>query len=288
MSRADANDPQAWLLEALQARLLTAIFSQRVHDLVLKGGMAMRLLHLNSRATKDIDLDAGADLPMQSVRTVLRRAIRQAASGDLLKNVVVTEPKQTETTARWKITGQDLMTGLPMHLTVEVSHRDHITQGDVQYVADGTGKGICVYTDQALAFKKVKALMADERDATRDVADLFLLISCEVDPPVGQLKHWLSGDVDQSVARMWHKLEGMDKKRFDADVLPTLPWHGKERAFFGDWDKVRLTVGEQVEKWLRAAAAAESTLSSDPGDALRKKRDGEAGVGSAVPAGVHP
>ena len=265
-------DSSAWIRDTLQSRLVAQIFSQRIHDLVLKGGMAMRLLHDQSRATKDIDLDAGPSLPLATIQAVVRRAIGKATSEISLMDLVVSEPKQTSTTARWKISGKDPTTHLPVHVTVEVSHRDQIDPKDLAHVPvsrdDDDAKWAVVYNDRALAFKKVKALLAGTRQACRDVADLFVLIEGRVEPPKALIAAWLSQAGEDPVRALWEKLEAMDEAQYQAEVLPALPIRGDLRKRLENWDEVRLVVGQHVESWLRDSAmvpALPAPVATSPG-----------------------
>jgi hypothetical protein len=56
----------------------------------------------------------------------VRRSIAGAISSGLIDNAVVTDPKQTETTLRWKIPGFYSGSTEPLLLTVEVSRRTHL------------------------------------------------------------------------------------------------------------------------------------------------------------------
>ena len=92
--------------EALQSRLLVELMGNAMHkELVLKGGMAMRAVHGSVRYTKDIDLDADLKYSKGRVQGIVKRSIERAVSSGLIANAKVTEPKQTETTLRWKIVG---------------------------------------------------------------------------------------------------------------------------------------------------------------------------------------
>lgn len=255
-------DPSAWIRDTLQARLVAQIFSQRVHDLVVKGGMAMRLLHDQSRATKDIDLDAGPSLPLATIQTVVRRAIKKATVDVPLDDMTITEPKQTCTTARWKVSGKDPRSGVPVHVTIEVSHRDNIDPQDLVHVPvshdDQDDRWAVVYNDKALAFKKVKALLSGSRQACRDVADLYLLIEGHVQPPIAAIKTWLEQAGENPIQDLWRKLEAMDDAQYRAEVLPALPLRGDLRHKLDDWEQVRLVVGQHVEAWLHHSQLAQS------------------------------
>ena len=256
MTRA-IHDALGWARDTLQGRILAQLFAQRVQGMVLKGGMAFRVSHSKwARATKDIDLDADESITLGALQRNVRNAIQRATADGLLRDVKVTEPKQTGTTARWKIAGLYPRTGQTLHLTVEVSRREAIDPSETLEMEglDGSHQPIVVYTDRSLAFKKVKALMSDTREAPRDVSDLFLLIQAHVEPPVAELRRWFAQNGPMPVKALWEKLERMDKEAFRAEVLPALPPSVDGQLFYQDWEQIRLTVGEHLEQWITQAS----------------------------------
>lgn len=262
-------DPAAWARELLQAQLIGRLFANKVHDLALKGGLALRAAYGSQRSTKDIDLDAGETMTPAHLRTHVRRAIRQATASGILKDPVITEPKQTDTVGRWKIVGREPTTGASVHLTVEVSFRDRIAAEDVTRLpygsTDAAPSFITVYTARALAFKKVKALLASDREAVRDVVDLFLLIDAKVEPPLAQLAEWLStADVGESVRALWNKLDAMTPERFRAEVMPYLNPPESASRWLSRWEDVRLAVGSTLETWLTEADGMRRRKASCP------------------------
>lgn len=255
MSRA-VHDALGWARDTVQSRIVAQLFAQRVQGIALKGGMAFRVTHpKHARATKDIDLDADQSLSLGTVQRVIRQAIGKATADGLLTGVVVTEPKQTDTTARWKVSGVYPRTGQALHLTVEISRRETIDADEtleVPFGPDGA-EMVRVYTDRSLAFKKVKALLSDAREAPRDISDLFLLIQAHVEPPVPELRRWLAQGGLASVDALWKKMERLDKDAFRAEVLPSLPPTLDGQLLYDDWDAIRLEVGEHVARWLQLA-----------------------------------
>ena len=251
-SAASATDPLAYVRDMLQARVLGRLFAEATHGLVLKGGLAMRVLHDHARATKDIDLDADHSLPMHSIQAWMRRALKTAAVG-LVTDVQITEPKQTDTTMRWKVAGRDPISNQVLHLTVEVSHRRDIAPEEVQVVtACNTAmfpKPIPVYQSPILALNKMTALLSPTRDAPRDVLDLYLLITAHVKPPIKELRTWIAQHDTHVVQQMWDKIESMDETRFRSEVLPSLTPCARS-AEYEDWDRVRMTVAEHVAAWI--------------------------------------
>lgn len=255
MTRA-VHDVLGWARDAVQARIIGEVFAQRVKGVVLKGGMAFRVTHPRwARATKDIDLDSDPEVPLHALQKTIRTGIRKATMDGLLEDVVISEPKQTETTARWKIAGRFPRTGQMLHLTVEVSRRDQVHAEDVRqvYYGESPDDQVTVYTDRSLAFKKVQALLSTNREAPRDISDLFLLIQAKVDPPIPEIREWLANAPQEDWDGLWEKIERMDYDMFRSQVLPSLPPTPDGQVFYQDWEEMRLQVGAHVEEWLRQA-----------------------------------
>ena len=266
MARA-IHDALGWVRDTMQMRILSQMFAQNLEGLVLKGGMAMRVSHYrHARATKDIDLDADPDLSLGSLQNVVRKSIQAACRDGLLQHVVVTEPKQTDTTARWKISGFDPRTHQELHLTVEISRRQNIDSAHIYEGCDDDGKKIVVYRDEIIAFQKIKALLCSTREAPRDIADLYLLIQTSVASPVPHLSKWMKDGNIANIEEMWRKIERMDQTMFRQEVLPSLPPTPDGQEMYKDWEQIRLTVGEQVEKWLIEARGqvSKSVVVDDP------------------------
>lgn len=251
------SQPTLAAKDVLQGRILARIFADKVSraaaQMAVKGGMAMRLAHGSLRHTKDIDLDADHDLPMAAVQATVRKAVREATQGGWLANVSITEPKQTATTARWKIGGTLPGSNAELHLTVEVSFRHHIEVHEVRHVdlADRGGTvAVPVYTDEVLALNKIGALLSERRDAPRDVMDLWMLFEAGVSPASEAVKARLGGMTEQAAVQMlWAKLDGMDQERFNNEVVAV--WEpGSQVPTWDDWTRIRLLVGERVEALL--------------------------------------
>ena len=89
--------------------------------LVVKGGMAMRLVVGSLRLTKAIDFDRAADISSASVRASVRKALVYGAQSASLLGHQVDELKVTETTVRMRLSGN--LAGTPVKFVVEVSGR---------------------------------------------------------------------------------------------------------------------------------------------------------------------
>lgn len=239
--------------DLIQARLLSAIFARSVkNQVVLKGGMALRALFGSQRYTKDIDLSQDPSQPLPSLQRLMRHAITECTQG-FLSDITVTEPKQTDTVARWKIHGTT-QSGTHIGLTVEVSRRGvpdgHVIQKTLvgQEQSRSPTVNIDVYDAESIAASKVFALASDNRVAPRDLYDLDLLIKMDVRP-----SHDLFVSVPDSSALIkatWNKIESMTWDHFAREVLPYIPDSAKSRMDESQFDSMRISVGSAIEKWL--------------------------------------
>src|SRR5260370_14824276 len=210
---------------AFQLRLLTFLYHGSTSaSLVLKGGAAMRVLTESARFTQDLDFDHDPHRSLASLQNTVRTAIDRAIHGSGLIDSSISESKQTDTVARWKISGRT-STGENLHLAVEVSRRqtpdpNHVLKVPVQ-IADRTLPRVyvSVYDEQALADNKLAALIDDRRTAPRDIYDLELLLARGVVPSAGAVEN-LGGAVTL-MKRGAVKLDLMSWARCRASALPT-------------------------------------------------------------------
>jgi predicted nucleotidyltransferase component of viral defense system len=217
----------AEIRDALQQRLLTHLFrGAESSSLVLKGGGAMRVITESARYTQDLDFDHDPRRTLGSLQRIVRAAIERALQGSGLVSTSISEPKQTDTVARWKIAARTDV-GEDVHLTVEVSRRrapdiSHVVKVPVQ-VADRTLPRVyvSVYDEQALADNKLAALLDERRTAPRDIYDLELLLARGVCPTVSTVE--AVGGYEPLMTRMSEKLDLMSWNLFRDQVLPALP-----------------------------------------------------------------
>jgi len=213
--------------DAFQLRLLTFLYrGSTSSSLVLKGGVAMRVLSESARFTQDLDFDHDPHGSLASLQNTVRKAIDRAIHGSGLVGTTISESKQTDTVARWKISGRT-STGENLHLAVEVSRRqtpdpNHVLKIPVQ-IADRTLPRVyvSVYDEQALADNKLAALVDDRRTAPRDIYDLELLLARGVAPSAAAIEN-LGGQA-ALMERVADKLDLMSWALFRDQVLPTLP-----------------------------------------------------------------
>src|SRR6266850_1803200 len=163
--------------DAFQLRLLTFLYrGSTSSSLVLKGGAAMRVLTESARFTQDLDFDHDPHRSLASLQNTVRTAIDRAIHGSGLIDTSISESKQTDTVARWKISGRT-STGENLHLAVEVSRRqtpdpNHVLKIPVQ-IADPTLPAEIhahIDEDEYLAMK-VRLLETLERCLTKTASD---------------------------------------------------------------------------------------------------------------------
>jgi hypothetical protein len=213
--------------DAFQLRLRTFLYrGSTSSSLVLKGGAAMRVLTESARFTQDLDFDHDPHRSLVSLQNTVRTALARAIQGSGVLGASISEPKQTDTVARWKISGR-VNTGEMLHLTVEVSRRrapdpSHVLKIPVQ-IADRTLPRVyvSVYDEQALVDNKLAALIDERRTAPRDVYDLELLLARGAVPSAAAVE--ILGGPAALMKRVADKLDLMGWPLFRDEVLPTLP-----------------------------------------------------------------
>ncbi len=246
--------------ETLQMKILSEIFwHTRRRDMILKGGMAMRTAANSLRYTKDIDLDANPLKEPEYTKETIRAAIRKAvlAYTNYIQNARVTEPKQTDTTLRWKINGTIADTGEPFSLTVEVSRRGLLNEDHVittTFVPPPKYNlppvTLETYDAQALIVAKMNALLSDNRDAPRDLYDLYILFVMNVEPDAALMTGFIKRhdmSAEELVERIWNKLDMMTWERFCEEVIPYLEKAEASRITEEYFHEIVMKTGEKIE-----------------------------------------
>lgn len=248
--------------DALQQRLLTHLYrGSESSSLVLKGSAAMRVLTESARYTQDLDFDHDPHRSLASLQRTVRSAIGRAVQGGGLTEVSISEPKQTDTVARWKVSSRT-STGDKLHLIVEVSRRrapdlGHVVRVPVQ-IADRTLPRVyvSVYDEQALADNKLVALLDERRTAPRDIYDLELLLARGVCPSV----HAVDPIADRGtlMGRVSEKLDRMGWALFRDQVLPALPREIQANIDEEEYLAMKIRLLESLERCLSDSVNAEA------------------------------
>jgi hypothetical protein len=256
-------DSLATARDAFQERLLAALYKARAPgELILKGGGAMKVRNQGARFTKDLDLDHDPHRGLDSLIKSVRKAIDQAFGGGF-KKVEVSEPKQTETVARWKIqaTAPD---GQEFQLTVEVSRRHEIDMEDVEAsIFRGSDKGLArvyidVYKGDKLVEMKLRALLDEVRVAPRDIYDLDLLIADgarPADEAIADLQQKYGDLAERTIAKM----EGMPWTLFESQTLPAIPDDLRARVTEKEYGAMKDRILSEILKWTAQPARAPSS-----------------------------
>ena len=246
--------------DAFQRRLLTYLYrGPESSGLVLKGGAAMRVLTESARYTMDLDFDHDPHRSLASLQKTVRTAIERAVQGGGLVGTSISESKQTDAVARWKISGRT-STGENLHLTVEVSRRrapdpSRVLKIPVQ-IPDRTLPRVYVnvYNEQALADNKLAALVDEKRTAPRDIYDLELLLARGVCPSSSVVQHL--GGKAELLKRVTDKLDLMLWPLFRDEVLPTLPGELNAHIDQDEYLAMKLRLQDSLERCLAKAAGA--------------------------------
>jgi hypothetical protein len=154
----------------------------------LKGGCNMRFYFKSIRYSEDMDIDIqiiNKDTLFKNVNKLLSSVpfnnILQAQGVEILN---ISAPKQTSTTQRWKIELKSKHTVLPLHTKVEFSRREFEDGAiyepiDSQIIRQYSLSPFMAnhYSIQSMFRQKVRALALRSETQSRDIFDLYLLIS---------------------------------------------------------------------------------------------------------------
>lgn len=258
--------------EMVQARLLSALFSQSIRsNLILKGGMAMRVATGSERYTKDIDLSSPDTLSVERIQSNVRKAIGVVKSANLLNDIRVSEPKQTDSTLRWKIGG--VIGETQISLTVEISRRpasyiDHMQSTEWTPPNEYAIPPVVIDSLDlnALALTKMSCLTNPNRQAPRDIYDLNLLILMEIKPPMELLTKIGAEKLNKYRETIWDKLDAMTFEEAKTHLWPQLPEETRDKLDRNTWETMRLNVGQTLDRWIDEATeslAVEEDLSKE-------------------------
>ena len=246
-------------LERLQRRFLDALYRHiSPGEIVLKGGLALRAVYGLHRRTENIHLDQDRRRSLAHLQKTIRKAIHTAIHGSEFSALEISEPKQTDTVARWKASGK-LADGSPLHMTIEVSRRNEINKDDLHtiYLRDialpglGTPGKIDAYKVSILARQKLMAFLNPRRHAPRDIYDLSCLLE---NPDVSNPLRGLNSDELQVMkSNLWEMLEDITWPEFQDQVITLMD--ASEAVNFNQdrFEQMQYMVGEGVSIWLDQA-----------------------------------
>lgn len=155
---------------------------------VLKGGCNLRFFHASIRCSEDMDLDLG-DVGAAVFRDRVRETLASRPFAQILeaRGVAierVSEPKQTDTTQRWKLGLRAAGIGAPLPTKIECSRRgldDGVVVGRVDPLVAASHRlppFLVSHYDAASALRqKIGALAGRRETQARDVFDLHQLLA---------------------------------------------------------------------------------------------------------------
>lgn len=242
-------------IDRVQVAMLRALASADAR-LVLKGGMAMRVVVGSMRLTKDVDFDRTNDVSTNAVKASIRKALTHGAQSARLLGSSVDEVTTTPTTVKMSLAGT--ASGALIRFVVEVSGRS--PPADDQYervtVVPPARYGIApfvidAYTHDMLAASKVAAIMSPLRNVPRDVYDLDALAA-------GHPESILTKQFARDVLKAWRDdaFEKITAITFDQardELLPSLPPDTRSLFTPAAWEETTLRVAECVDQWLSGA-----------------------------------
>jgi predicted nucleotidyltransferase component of viral defense system len=252
----------AEIRDTFQQRLLTCLYrGSESSSLVLKGGAAMRVLTASARYTQDLDFDHDPRRSLTSLQKTVRSAIARALQGSGLTQTSISEPKQTDMVARWKISGRT-STGDELHLTVEISRRaapdlGHVVKIPVQ-IGDRTLPRVyvSVYDEQALTDNKLAALLDERRTAPRDIYDLEVLLARGASPSSVAVER--AGGRAALMRRVDEKLDLMGWPLFRDQVLPALPREIQAHIDEDEYLAMKVRLLESLERRLASGSSVDT------------------------------
>ena len=225
--------------------------------LILRNGMAMRVVVGSMRLTKDVDFDRAADVSTNAVKASVRKALTRGAQSARLLGSQVDELKVTAITVRMRLAGT--ASGTPVKFVVEVSGRSIPPGGSHARVTVTPPPRygiapfvVAAYTHDMLAASKVAALMSPNRNVPRDLHDLHELAAATPDRLLGDLfePEALRGWRDAALS----KAVGITFDQAREELLPYLPPDVRESITPAAWEEMTLAVAGRVEQWLDGAA----------------------------------
>lgn len=152
----------------------------------LKGGCNMRFFFQSIRYSEDIDLDIQI-ISKDTLRNKIRQILNNPSFNRILntrdiKIVNISEPKQTDTTQRWKIALATLNSQLPLNTKIEFSRRSFGTNTlneniNVELLRQYSLMPIITnhYDINGMYEQKILALAHRSQTQARDVFDLYFL-----------------------------------------------------------------------------------------------------------------
>jgi len=219
----------------------------------VKGGCNLRFFFQSIRYSEDLDIDVKT-----IAKGTLQKKVYAILTSQALKNILtvrgieianISEPKQTQTTQRWKLALKASNHTLPIQTKIEFSRRG--MKGDIQFglidaqlIQQYKLMPIMLnHYELSGAFQqKISALINRTQTQCRDVFDLFLLIS------KGANSSMLTKDQINTIETAISNAIGLTFDEYKSQVVAYLP--PEHHAIYDDkstWDNIQNTVISVIE-----------------------------------------
>jgi predicted nucleotidyltransferase component of viral defense system len=215
----------------------------------LKGGCNLRFFFKSFRYSEDMDLDVSPALSKDKLQVIMSRILGSKTTEQILdvKGIRIQErssPKQTDTTQRWKFALVVPRLSFPLRTKIEFSRRGMKTDLAFDSVDANLIRAYELapilsshYQRVDACAQKVIALATRRQIQARDVFDLHLLLTLEVDPAVVYDK--TAKYIEKAKDNVWTVSYDM----FKSQVVSCL--HPEYQAQYSSpelWDRIILTV----------------------------------------------
>jgi len=188
----------------------------------VKGGCNLRFFLKSIRYSENMDIDV-IQVGVETLRNKVNRIMGSTPLALLLQSnhikiLDVSEPKQTETTQRWKLLLQVSGSDLPINTKIEFSRRNHKMEGVSADVVDPTIISTYQltpivashYDAKAALQQKIMALSGRVQTQSRDVFDIHHLLSMgtQIEKLGDNLQETLSSAIDNALSLKFSDFKG--------------------------------------------------------------------------------
>ncbi len=215
----------------------------------LKGGCNLRFFLKSIRYSQDIDIDIKI-IGKETLANKVRKIINSTNTKRFLRvNKIdinrISEPKQSETTQRWKISLQVPESVIPLNTKIEFSRRgikgntkfetiDPLISSKYQLNPIFANH----YTAESAFQQKIHALIGRNETQTRDVFDLFHLINMNIQKP---------SLATEEISKIQQHVLSLTFEEFKGQVVAYLPLEYQSQ--YDDpsiWEQLVLRVVEEI------------------------------------------
>lgn len=218
---------------------------------VLKGGCNLRFFLKNIRFSQDIDIDVniiGKETLTKNVRKIINSAnTKRFLQWHKIEIISYSEPKQTQTTQRFKLSLKNPQSGIFLNTKIEFSRRGIEDETKFETIDPLIAQKYQIasffinhYTAKSAYKQKIRALIGRNKTQARDVFDLFHLISLNTEKP--QLTNLEKNETEKIIL-------SISFQEFKSQVVAFLPF--EKQAHYDDprlWEHLVLKVIEEIYK----------------------------------------